>query len=111
MLLLMAPIAIVAYITLQVVQLSINPWLFLAVFILPHGVLELPAAIIATAQAVRIGDILLSPPERGGGVMGVAREAGNFVKIFVAFVIPLLLLAAWVEAEVTMPLALNTFFG
>lgn len=111
LLLLMAPIAIIAYITLQVVRLSINPWLFLAVFILPHGVLELPAAVIATAQAVRIGDILLSPPERGGGVMGVAREAGHFAKIFVALVIPLLLLAAWVEAEVTMPLALNTFFG
>jgi uncharacterized membrane protein SpoIIM required for sporulation/ABC-type transport system involved in multi-copper enzyme maturation permease subunit len=110
LLLLMAPIAIVAYMTLQVVRLSINPWLFLTVFILPHGIIELPAAVIATAQAVRIGDILLSPPEQGGGVMGVAREAGRFVKLFVALIIPLLLLAAWVEAEVTMPLALNTFF-
>jgi len=100
-LLLMAPIAIVAYIVLQVPKVGVNPWTFLAVFILPHGILELPAAILSTAQAMRVGDIFLGHPEHGGGVMGWAREFAYFLKLFLFVVLPLLLAAAWVEAYIT----------
>jgi uncharacterized membrane protein SpoIIM required for sporulation/ABC-type transport system involved in multi-copper enzyme maturation permease subunit len=108
-LLLLAPIAIIAYIVLQVGVVGINPWLFLAVTVLPHGVLELPAAILATAQAMRMGDIILTPPEEGGGVTGILREVGHFVKLFVAVVLPLLAAAAWVEAEISLRLLVHVF--
>ncbi len=100
-LLLMAPLAIISYVALQGPVLGVNPWLFLATFVLPHGILELPAAFIATAQALRIGAIILRPADTGGGVRGIVREIGHFFKIFIALVLPLLLLAAWIEINVT----------
>ncbi|MGC9521899.1 MAG: stage II sporulation protein M [Anaerolineae bacterium] len=104
--LLMAPIALIAYLGLQVGQLGLNPWLFIAVAVLPHGIFELPAAIIATAQAVRVGAVILRAPSEGGGVLGILREAGHFVKLFVALVLPLLVLAAWIEVAITPKLLL-----
>ena len=106
-LLLLAPIAIVVYIATQVPVIGLNPWLFLAVTVLPHGIVELPAAIIATAQAMRMGDVILAPAEEGGGVNGVIRELGHLGKLFVAVVLPLLLIAAWIEATITPQLLLR----
>jgi uncharacterized membrane protein SpoIIM required for sporulation len=100
-LLLMLPLVIVVYLGMQIGQLGISPWLFLAVTVLPHAILELPAAIIATAQAMRIGDVILRPPDDGGGILGIVREAGHFIKLFLAVVLPLLLVAAWIEANIT----------
>lgn len=110
LMLLTAPLAIIAYIVLQVPAAGINPWFFLAIFVLPHGILELPAAVIATAQAMKIGDIVLRAPEEGGGFNGMVREAGHFVQLMIAVVIPLLLAAALVEAHITPQLVLH-FFG
>ena len=107
LLLLMAPIAIIAYLGLQVGGWGLNPWLFMAVTVLPHGILELPAAILATAQAMRIGDVILSPPSEGGGVMGIVRELGHFAKLFLWVVLPALLLAAWIEVNITPQLLLT----
>ncbi len=36
--------------------------MFVLAFVMPHGVLEMPAAIIATALAVRLGAALIAPP-------------------------------------------------
>lgn len=110
LLLLMAPVAIIVYVVGQVGGIGFNPGLFLAVTVLPHGIIELPVAILATAQAMRMGDVVLSPPDEGGGVDGILREAGHFVKLFVCMVLPLLLLAAWIEARITPYLLLN-FLG
>ncbi len=107
LLLLMAPMVIIAYLGLQVGQLGLSPWLFIAVTVLPHGLFELPAAILATAQAMRVGDVILSPPSEGGGVMGIVRELGHFIKLFIWVVLPLLLLAAWIEVNVTPQLLLT----
>ncbi|MEJ5308176.1 MAG: stage II sporulation protein M [Anaerolineae bacterium] len=110
LLLLMAPVAIIVYVVGQIGGIGINPWLFLAVTVLPHGIVELPAAILATAQAMRMGDVMLAPPEEGGGVDGILRESGRFIKLFMGAVIPLLLIAAWIEARITPHLLLN-FLG
>ncbi|MBN2004710.1 MAG: stage II sporulation protein M [Anaerolineae bacterium] len=106
-LLLMAPVILIVYIVTQVGGSGVSPWLFMAVAVLPHGIIELPVAILATAQAMRVGDIILSPPEAGGGLMGVLRELGHFVKLFAAVILPLLLLAAFIEAEITPRLAMQ----
>lgn len=110
LLLLTAPVAIIVYIVGQIGGMGFNPWLFLVVTVLPHGIVELPAAILATAQAMRMGDVMLSPPEEGGGINGILREIGHFVKLFASVVLPLLLLAAWIEARITPHLLLN-FLG
>lgn len=100
-LLLMTPIALIAYVFMEIPKAGMDPWGLLATFVLPHGIFELPAAVIATAQAMRVGVTILRSPEDGGGVMGMVREAAHFFKLFLAVVLPLLLLAAWVEAEIT----------
>jgi len=110
LLLLLAPVAIIVYIVGQIGGIGINPWLFLAVTVLPHGIVELPAAILATAQAMRMGDVMLAPPEKGGGLDGILRESGHFVKLFVSVIVPLLLIAAWIETRITPHLLLN-FLG
>jgi stage II sporulation protein M len=107
LLLLLAPAVIVAYLGMQVGRLGVNPLLFVVLGVLPHGLLELPAAILATAQAMRMGDVLLAPPDKGGGIAGVIREVGHFLKLFVALVLPLLLIAAWIEVNVTPRLFLS----
>lgn len=111
LLLLMAPLAIIFYLTFQVSAVGVSPWLFVGVLVLPHGILELPAAILATAQAMRMGDIILSPPEEGGGVTGMVREIGYFLKLFVAVATPLLLAAALMERWVTPYLAMRFLNG
>jgi uncharacterized membrane protein SpoIIM required for sporulation/ABC-type transport system involved in multi-copper enzyme maturation permease subunit len=110
-LLLMAPSVIVAYLMFNISKAGINPFAFVVVGILPHGVLELPAAIIATAQAMRMGDIILAPPEEGGGIFGIIRQLGYFIKIFVAVVLPLLLIASWIEVNITPDLFANFLSG
>ena len=110
LILLMAPIVIIVYFGLQIGQMGVNPWLFLAVTVLPHGIIELPAAIVATAQAMRLGDVILIPPEKGGGIFGIVREFGHFIKLLVLVVAPLLLVAAWIEVNVT-PQLLVWFLG
>jgi uncharacterized membrane protein SpoIIM required for sporulation len=110
-LLLVAPIAIIAYMFVEIQRWGMNPWTFLSLLVLPHGILELPAAILATAQAMHTAVMLLRSSEKGGGMLGIMRELGHFVKLFVAVVLPLLLLAAWVEATITPRLAINFLSG
>jgi uncharacterized membrane protein SpoIIM required for sporulation/ABC-type transport system involved in multi-copper enzyme maturation permease subunit len=110
LMLLLVPLAVVAYAGFLFAALGVDAGLLVAVAILPHGLFELPAAILATAQAMRMGDIILQPPDEGGGVLGVVREMGHFAKLFVAVVLPLLALAAWIEVYVT-PQALLWFIN
>jgi len=78
-----------------------NPWVFLAAFILPHGWIELPAAVIATGFAMRLGAVLMAPPERLTTGEGLIQAWAEFVKVFVLVVLPLLALAAIAEAHIT----------
>jgi len=101
LILLMIPMAMVGYFAGAFGLLGYSPWVFLATFILPHGILELPAAIIGTAFALRIGAGLVSPPEGFDVGQGLLLTVANFVKVFFLLVLPLLLAAAFVEALLT----------
>jgi ABC-type transport system involved in multi-copper enzyme maturation permease subunit len=52
--LLPAPL-VVGFFASAVTQVGANPFVFLLAFILPHGIFELPAVILATAFALRVG--------------------------------------------------------
>lgn len=95
----------------QAARLGYNPALFFAAFVLPHGILELPAAIIATALAVRLGAAFTSPPR--GMTVGDAWlwALADFVKVFIALVLPLLALAAAVEVHVTPVIVMWAYGG
>ncbi|MCP4544499.1 MAG: ABC transporter permease [Chloroflexi bacterium] len=109
--LLMAPMSIVFFFAAQVGSAGYSPWLFLAAFILPHGILELPAAIIATGMAVRLGATFMSPPQGTTVGKGWLWALADTVKVFVALVLPMLALAAAIEVYVTPTIVVWTFGG
>jgi len=109
LLLLMAPLAIIAYAAIQAAWAGYDPLLFVLVFVLPHGVLELPAAVVATALAVRLGATFVAPPRGMTVSEGWLQALADFVKVFVLVVLPLLAAAAWIEVHITPDLVLAAY--
>ena len=107
--LLMIPMALIGFFAAEVAVVGYDPWLFLAAFILPHGVIELPAAIVATAFALRIGASLMAPPAGLGVGQGLLLAIADFCKVFFLVVVPMLLLAALIEVNVTPNIVLALY--
>jgi uncharacterized membrane protein SpoIIM required for sporulation/ABC-type transport system involved in multi-copper enzyme maturation permease subunit len=107
--LLMAPLALVGFFAAQMAALGYSPLVFVATFILPHGIIELPAAIIATGFALRIGAALVSPPFDLDVGQGILLALADFLKVFLLLVVPLLFLAAIVEVELTPQIVLAVY--
>jgi len=109
LILLMIPLALVGFFAVGVGMLGYSPWVFLAAFILPHGIVELPAAILGTAFALRIGAALVSPPAGLDVGQGFLLVLADFCKVFCLLVVPLLLFAAFIEANVTPQIVLALY--
>jgi uncharacterized membrane protein SpoIIM required for sporulation len=109
LILLMIPLALVGFFTVEVSLLGYSPWLFAGAFLLPHGIIELPAAIIGTAFALRIGAALVSPPAGLDVGQGFLLVLADFLKVFLFLVVPLLLIAAFVEANITPQIVLSLY--
>jgi uncharacterized membrane protein SpoIIM required for sporulation len=80
--------------------LKLSPLPLIFGFILPHGIIELPAAIFAIAAALQMGSSFLAPPK--GLTIGGSLQLAivNYIKLL-ALVVPMLLIAAIIEANVT----------
>lgn len=101
LLLLMVPMMLIGYFAGAVELAGGDVLRFVLAFIVPHGVVELPAAFVATALALRVG-LALVTPHRDGSVSRQMLEASvDFIKVFVFLVVPLLLIAAVVETQIT----------
>ena len=75
--------------------------------VLPHAVLEIPAVILASAAVLQFGAILVTPdPARTMGEVLIYTLADWF-KIFVGLVLPLLFVAALIEAYITPKFLVN----
>jgi uncharacterized membrane protein SpoIIM required for sporulation len=69
--------------------------------LLPHGIFEIPALILASAAMLRIGVVLVTP-QMGRSLGDVVLESlADWTKIAVGLVLPLLLIAAVIETYVT----------
>jgi uncharacterized membrane protein SpoIIM required for sporulation/ABC-type transport system involved in multi-copper enzyme maturation permease subunit len=76
--------------------------------ILPHGIFEIPALILASAGVLYIGIILVTPrPQRTLGEVLIEAIA-DWMKIGLGLVLPMLTIAAFIETWVTP--ALLSFF-
>jgi stage II sporulation protein M len=71
--------------------------------ILPHGVFELPAVILATSMGLLLGRCAVNKFFHAGETR-ISDELALALKFFVRTVVPLLLIAALVEAFVTSAL-------
>jgi uncharacterized membrane protein SpoIIM required for sporulation/ABC-type transport system involved in multi-copper enzyme maturation permease subunit len=78
-----------------------SPLLLFAAGLLPHGLFEIPALMLASAIMLRIGAMLVTP--QIGKSMGqvVFELLADWLKVFLGVVIPLLALAALIETYVT----------
>lgn len=79
--------------------------LFLA-GILPHGIFELPAIMLAGAAVLHLGAALITPSSKTMGEV-VIYNLADWAKVFVGVILPLLLVAALVETYITPHLLLN----
>ncbi|MGD8488542.1 MAG: stage II sporulation protein M [Anaerolineae bacterium] len=110
-LLLMIPIAVVAFFAGQIALQGYSALAFLVAFVLPHGFFEIPAAILATAFALRIGASVTAPQEGLTVGEGMMSAMADFCKVFVFLVVPLLLVAAFVEANLTTKIVMWVYGG
>jgi uncharacterized membrane protein SpoIIM required for sporulation len=108
-LLLMAPVAIITFLTAQVAMSGYNPLVFVGVFILPHGIVELPAAIIATAAAVRLGMSIVAPPPQMTVSQSWLQALAHLIKLFVLVVLPCLIVAAVIEVYITPQIVIAVY--
>jgi len=77
--------------------------------LLPHGIIEIPVAILATAAVLEAGAILATPtPNKTIGEVWLVTLA-DWAKVMVGVVMPLLLVAAAIEVWITPRVALLLF--
>jgi uncharacterized membrane protein SpoIIM required for sporulation/ABC-type transport system involved in multi-copper enzyme maturation permease subunit len=105
LLVLMLPLAITGYLAGAAAAAGLSPVVFLAAFIVPHGILEIPALVLAGAAILRLGATLVTPAQ--GKTIGEAWlvALADWLRVFLALVVPLLLGAAALEVLVTPRLA------
>jgi uncharacterized membrane protein SpoIIM required for sporulation/ABC-type transport system involved in multi-copper enzyme maturation permease subunit len=99
--LIVLPVAPIGFIGALVSNSGFNPLVFIAAFILPHGIFELPAVIIGAAAAVRVGASLINRDRTLTLGEGWWSAIMDFFKLLIFVVIPLLLIAAIFEVHVT----------
>jgi len=88
----------------------LSPLLFLLAFVLPHGILEIPALIIAGAAILRLGAAIASPAPGKTISEAWLGAAADWAKVMVGLVLPLLLGAAALEVLLT-PRIVTWLFG
>lgn len=103
---LMATMGIVGYLLGSFAQNGVDVFPIFAGLILPHGIIEIPVAVLATAAVLHAGAVLATPnPDRSIGEVWLEALA-DWAKVIVGVVIPLLFVAAAVEVWVTPQVAI-----
>lgn len=108
--LMMLPLAVIFFLIVQAAHMY-DPVAFFSAAVLPHGTLEIPAAIIATALSVRLGATFMAPPRGVTVGEGWLWALADLVKAFLALVVPLLALAAVIEVYVTPVIVVRLLGG
>ncbi len=104
-----ASLSVVGYLMGLLAANGLPVTVYLVAFILPHGILEIPAAILASAAILKAGAVLAMPtPDKTVGEVYLESLA-EYARVMLGAVIPLLFLAACIEAWGTPRLALWLF--
>lgn len=78
-----------------------SPLAFLLGYVLPHGLIELPTAILAAALGIRLGASLMASKPGVSVGQNMLWSLAQFFKMWALVIVPLYLLAALVEGIVT----------
>ena len=104
-LILLLPFVVISYLMVPFLSAGVPVWKFLLGLVLPHGIFEIPAILLLGAAVLQIG-VELATPNKGESIAdGFVRSVGEWAKIMIGLVIPLLLAAALMESLVTPRLA------
>lgn len=106
----MIPWAFIAYIMTQLAFAGQSPWSFLLATIAPHATLELPALLLVAAAALRWQTAFIAPAGDRTISESWLAAAADFTRVLLAIVVPLLLLAALIEAFIT-PYVVTAVYG
>jgi len=87
-----------------------SPLQFLLAYVLPHGILELPVAILSAAMGIRVGVALMSPPRGFTVGQNILWSLAQFAKVWLFVLIPLFLIGGLIEGLVT-PLIVRALYG
>lgn len=107
----MLPWGVIGFAAAQFGLAGENPVTFLLATVLPHATFELPAILIASAAAFRWHATVISPPPERTLSEGFIAASADFARLLVGWVIPLLLVAALVEAFVTPAVMMRVYGG
>lgn len=108
---LMLPFIILGFLMGQFWMAGYSPLLFFGALVLPHGLLEIPAAILLGAAVLRLGASMISPPDGKTLTMGWVSAFADWAKIALGLTVPLLIGAAIIEVLVTPQIAAALLFG
>jgi uncharacterized membrane protein SpoIIM required for sporulation len=102
-------LAVVGYLGQLLTMNGLPSSLILASMVLPHGIIEIPAAILATAAVIYAGAKLATPfvDETFGETW--VRSIADWTKIMLGVVMPLLAVAAIIETWLTPQIAMRLF--
>jgi uncharacterized membrane protein SpoIIM required for sporulation/ABC-type transport system involved in multi-copper enzyme maturation permease subunit len=101
LLVLMMPIALLAYIAGNLAMAGSSPLMFFLALVLPHGILEIPAIILTGATILGLGATLTGKAQgKSLGEAFIIALAG-WARVTIGLVLPLFLLAAILEVYLT----------
>jgi uncharacterized membrane protein SpoIIM required for sporulation/ABC-type transport system involved in multi-copper enzyme maturation permease subunit len=78
-----------------------SPLQFLLGYVLPHGLIELPVAILGAAVGIRVGAALMSPPKGFTVGQNILWSLAQFTKVWLFVLIPLFVVAGLIEGLIT----------
>jgi uncharacterized membrane protein SpoIIM required for sporulation len=87
-----------------------SPLQFLIGYVLPHGMIELPTAILSAAMGLRIGAALMSPPKGFTVGQNILWSFAQFAKVWAFVLLPLFLIGGLVEGLIT-PQIIRALYG
>lgn len=106
---LMLPFIIIGFLMTTAAQTGFSPWQFFAAFVLPHGLLEIPAIVLSGALILRLGITMVTPAR--GITIGEAwlQSLAEWLRLVLFVVVPLLIGAAFLEVFITPRVAIWMF--
>lgn len=99
--LLMAPVGIIGYFAGNAALAGFSVIRFLTALVVPHAILEIPAAILAGAAILELGMSLMRPGADGSLGTRWLTALAEWTRVSLAVVVPLLIVAAAIEIFIT----------
>jgi uncharacterized membrane protein SpoIIM required for sporulation/ABC-type transport system involved in multi-copper enzyme maturation permease subunit len=100
-LILMLPLALIGFLSGAAALVGVSSLTFMAAFTMPHGLLEVPAMILAGAAILKVGATFVTPAQGMSIGESWLRAMADWARVMVAVVMPLFLGAALLEIYVS----------